>query len=85
MGEALAERPTWFVRAAPGVLSGTDLRQRLFATQPTAMKIDAALHLDVAVRSIRSAAAAHGWMPCWWVTRDARPQWLTPLAAFRSC
>ena len=57
-GEALAERPTWHVRAAPGVLGGADPRQRLFAAQPATMQVDAALHLNVAVRSIRSAEAA---------------------------
>jgi hypothetical protein len=57
-GEALAERSEWRVRAAPGVLGGADQRQRLFETQPAAMQVDAAPHLDVPVRSIRSAAAA---------------------------
>ena len=57
-GEALAERPTWHVRAAPGVLGGADPRQCLFAAQPATMQVDAALHLNVAVRSIRSAEAA---------------------------
>ena len=45
-------------RAAPGVLGGADPRQRLFAAQPATMQVDAALHLNVAVRSIRSAEAA---------------------------
>ncbi len=57
-GEALAHRPDWHVCAAPAVLNGADARQRLFATQPATMQLDPALHLDVAVRSIRSAAAA---------------------------
>lgn len=57
-GEALAERPAWRVRAAPGVLTGGDVRQRLFTVQPPTMAVDPTLHLDVAVRSIRSAAAA---------------------------
>jgi len=57
-GEALAERPTWHVRAAPGVLGGADPRQRLFAAQPETMQVDAVLHLNVPVRSIRSAEAA---------------------------
>ena len=57
-GEALAQRAVWGVSAAPGVLRGTDPRQRLFETKPTAMQLDAALHLDVPVRSIRSVAAA---------------------------
>ena len=58
MGCALTERPTWRVRAAPAVLSGVDSRRRLFDAQPMTMEIDATLHLNVAVRSIRSAAAA---------------------------
>jgi hypothetical protein len=57
-GEALAERPEWRVRAAPGVLGGADLRQRLFERAPETLSLDSALHLDVPVRSIRSAAAA---------------------------
>jgi hypothetical protein len=57
-GEALAERPGWHVRAAPGVLDGADPRQRLFETAPETLSLDSALHLDVPVRSIRSAAAA---------------------------
>ena len=57
-GEALAERSEWRVHAAPGVLRGTDQRLRLFETRPAAMQVDSALHLDVPVRSIRSAAAA---------------------------
>ena len=57
-GEALAERPEWRVRAAPGVLRGVDPRQRLFSAAPETMRLDPALHLDVPVRSIRSAAAA---------------------------
>ena len=57
-GEALAERAAWGVSAAPGVLCATDPRQRLFKTQPATMQVDAALHLDVPVRSIRCAAAA---------------------------
>lgn len=57
-GEALLARPGWQVHAAPGVLTATDARQRLFATAPDALTVDPALHLDVAVRSIRTAAAA---------------------------
>jgi hypothetical protein len=57
-GEALLERPDWHVRAAPGVLTATDTRQRLFTTAPDGLAIDAALHLDVPIRSIRSASAA---------------------------
>lgn len=57
-GEALTERPDWNVSAAPGVLSSTDVRQSLFIVQPPTMRLEAALHLEVAVRSIRSAAAA---------------------------
>ena len=57
-GEALHARPDWHVRAAPGVLTATDTRQRLFASAPDGLAIDAALHLDVPIRSIRSASAA---------------------------
>ncbi len=57
-GEALHARPDWHVRAAPGVLTATDARQRLFATAPDGLAIDVALHLDVPIRSIRSASAA---------------------------
>jgi hypothetical protein len=57
-GEALAERSDWRVRAAPSVLGAIDPRQQLFDTPPETMRLDTALHLDVPVRSIRSAAAA---------------------------
>lgn len=57
-GEALAARPDWHVRAHAGVLGARDPRQRLFDAPPDGMQIDPALHLDVPVRSIRSAAAA---------------------------
>ena len=57
-GEALAERPEWHMRAAPGVLGAADPRQRLFATPRGTLSLDPTLHLDVPVRSIRSAAAA---------------------------
>ncbi len=57
-GEALAQRREWHVRAAPDVLGGADARQRLFDTSPATMSLDSTLHLDVPVRSIRSAAAA---------------------------
>lgn len=57
-GEALGERPDWVIRAAPTALSSADARQRLFVTQPASMQVDPSLHLDVPVRSIRSAAAA---------------------------
>jgi len=54
-GRALAVRPDWQVRAAPGVLSAAEPRQRLFETKPSNILIDEALHLDVPVRSVRSA------------------------------
>ena len=57
-GAALTARPGWQAFAAPGVLAAADPRQLLFATAPAALALDAALHLDVPVRSIRSAAAA---------------------------
>jgi hypothetical protein len=55
-GRALASRAEWQVRAAPGVLTADEVRQRLFASPPDGITIDPALHLDVPVRSIRSAA-----------------------------
>ena len=58
MGEALAARPDWRVRAPAGVLGVSDPRQRLFDELPEGMQIDPALHLNVPVRSIRSTAAA---------------------------
>ena len=57
-GEALLQRPDWQIHAPEGVLASPDPRQHLFATAPAAMTIDPRLHLDVPVRSIRSAAAA---------------------------
>ena len=57
-GAALAARPGWQALAAPGVLVAADPRQLLFAAAPAALALDAALHLDVPVRAIRSAAAA---------------------------
>jgi uncharacterized protein (UPF0212 family) len=57
-GEALLERPAWRVRAAEGVLTATDPRQRLFSTAPPIMTLDPRCHLDVPVRSVRSVAAA---------------------------
>jgi hypothetical protein len=57
-GEALLQRPDWQIHAPEGVLASPDPRQHLFATAPKAMTIDPRLHLDVPVRSIRSAAAA---------------------------
>jgi len=57
-GEALLQRPDWRVQAPEGVLAAADPRQRLFATAPAAMTTDPRLHLNVPVRSIRSAAAA---------------------------
>ena len=57
-GEALLQRPDWCVHAPDGVLAATDPRRRLFTTAPAAMTIDPRLHLDVPVRSVRSAAAA---------------------------
>jgi len=57
-GEALLARPNWHVRAAPGVLTATDTRQRLFAVAPDGLDVDDALHLNVPIRSIRSDSAA---------------------------
>jgi uncharacterized protein (UPF0212 family) len=57
-GEALVARPQWCASAAPHVLSATDQRQRLFEHPPETLTLDAALHLDVPIRSILSSAAA---------------------------
>ena len=57
-GEALLARPSWRARAAPGVITATDARQRLFDAASASLVLDPALHLDVPVRSIRSSAAA---------------------------
>jgi len=57
-GEALLARPNWHTRAASCVMTATDTRQRLFSGAPETLTLDAALHLNVPVRSIRSSAAA---------------------------
>lgn len=57
-GEALTERPYWQVRAPPAVLASADPRQRLFDVAPDGLRIDPVLHLNVPVRSIRSAAGS---------------------------
>jgi hypothetical protein len=57
-GRALTVRPDWHIWAAPDVLTTTDPRQRLFAAGSDRVVVDPALHLDVAVRQIRSTAAA---------------------------
>ncbi len=59
-GNALRASPAlWRVRAAPDILSATDPRQRL-GRLPGLAPLPA-LHLDVSIRQIRSAAAA-GWV-----------------------
>lgn len=57
-GRALLQRPFWKIRAAPGVLTATQARQRLFPSQPDGMVTDEALHLSVPIRNVRSTAAA---------------------------
>ncbi|MDR3533038.1 MAG: DUF2075 domain-containing protein [Rhodopila sp.] len=57
-GEALLQRPDWHVHAAPIAISATDARQRLFTDTPPAITINPDLHLDIPIRSIKSAAAA---------------------------
>ena len=57
-GEALMARPHWQVHAPPAVLTATDPRQRLFDAAPPQLTADPVLHLNVPVRSIRSAAAS---------------------------
>ncbi|MBE7210397.1 MAG: DUF2075 domain-containing protein [Gluconacetobacter diazotrophicus] len=51
-GEALAERPDWDVWASGTVLSGPDARSRL--PRLPELRTEPALHLDVAVRSLRA-------------------------------
>ena len=55
-GEALAARPHWRVLAAPQALRDPEPRQRLPALP--GLRTDEALHLDIAMRSIRNPAAA---------------------------
>jgi len=57
-GNALAKRPIWTIIGAPGVLTATDNRQRLFVAQPPSMRLEPALHLDIPIRNFRSASAA---------------------------
>jgi hypothetical protein len=57
-GEALLQRPDWYVHAAPSAISATDARQRLFADAAPDITINPDLHLDIPIRSIKSAAAA---------------------------
>lgn len=57
-GRALASRSEWQIRAAPGVLTSTEARQRLFASVPDGIVVNTALHLDIPVRSVRSSAGA---------------------------
>ncbi|HET9147855.1 MAG TPA: DNA/RNA helicase domain-containing protein, partial [Acetobacteraceae bacterium] len=60
-GAALAARPEWCVMAPPDVIDADDPARCLYRAKPPRMKIEPDLHLDVAVRQIRSAAAA-GWV-----------------------
>ena len=56
-GTALAARPAWRVHAAPQAIADQpDARQRLPALP--GLVLDAALHLDIPMRSIRNPAAA---------------------------
>jgi hypothetical protein len=58
-GRALAARPDWRSRAAPDAVAPTRTgRQQLYAAAPAGLQTCAALHLDVAIRNIRSEAAA---------------------------
>jgi hypothetical protein len=57
-GDALASRPDWEIRAAPGVIGADEARQSLFSTAPPGIMIDSALHLHVPVRQIRSSSAS---------------------------
>jgi hypothetical protein len=60
-GKALAERPQWHIRAAPGVLTAAEPRQKLFTKAPPQLFVDSDLHLNIPIRNIRSPAAA-GWI-----------------------
>jgi hypothetical protein len=55
-GRALAARGDWLVLAAPDVLAAVDARQRLPALP--SLRLDARLHLDIPVRSIRNPYVA---------------------------
>jgi hypothetical protein len=58
-GRALATRKLWEIRAPPAVIDATrEARQRLFQPPFPPLLIDDALHLDVPIRNLRSAAAA---------------------------
>jgi hypothetical protein len=57
-GEALVQRPDWHVHAAREAINAPDTRQRLFAVTAPGIAINSELHLDVSIRSIKSAAAA---------------------------
>ena len=70
-GKALTDRPLWQVWAAPGVLTATESRQRLFETPPPTLVVDPNLHLDTAIRNVRSPAAA-SWIDA--VLRGAREE-----------
>ena len=86
-GEALAARPDWRVRAPAGVLGGSAIRASVCSMRaPDGMQIDAALHLNVPVRSIRSTCwPLPGWMRCCQAMPGGRsPLPMTP-AAFPFC
>ncbi len=57
-GEALLQRPEWHIHAAPVAINATEARQRLFVGAAPDMTFNPDLHLDVPIRSIKSAAAA---------------------------
>jgi len=57
-GNALAVRPAWKIRAAPGALTAAEPRQRLFKSPPDRLVINEFLHLGVPIRNVRSVSAA---------------------------
>ncbi|MGC9270972.1 DUF2075 domain-containing protein [Acidiphilium sp.] len=57
-GDALAARPAWRIFGPAGIIGGAEPARCLAANVPEQMTINAALHLDVSVRQIRSDAAA---------------------------
>ncbi len=57
-GEALLDRPDWHAHVAPAALTAKSARQRLCRDAMPSITVNPDLHLDVSVRSIKSAAAA---------------------------
>jgi hypothetical protein len=58
-GRALSTQPQWLIKAAPGVLTAIEPRQRLFDKCPPKLVVDSDLHLDIPIRNVRSPTAAN--------------------------